>query len=113
MSDGQPPGSKSRPRYRVVLYVAGDEKNSRIARENLDRICRDDLQGECEVRIVDILEDFNAAIENNILLTPALQVLEPPVEETIIGNLSDADTVRSALRIDEPKVISWKKTASE
>ena len=43
----------------------------------------------------------------------ALQVIEPPLEELIIGNLSDAGAVRSVLRIDEPKVIPWKKTASD
>lgn len=111
MSAESPPNSESGPTYRLVLFVAGDERNSRIARENLERICREDLQGRCEVRIVDILADFDAAIENNILLTPALQVIEPPVEEIIIGNLSDADIVRSALRIRKPEVIAWKKTA--
>jgi hypothetical protein len=40
-------------------------------------------------------------------------VIEPPLEELINGNLSEADTVRSVLRIDEPKVIPWKKTASD
>lgn len=113
MSEGNPPETEPGPEYRLVLFVAGNEKNSRLARENLDRICREDLQGRCEVRVVDILEDFNAAIEHNIVLTPALQVIEPPIEEVIVGNLSDADAVRSALRIDDPKVIPWKKTASE
>ena len=113
MSQEKTPELRSGPKYRLVLFVAGNERNSRIARENLDRVCREDLQGHCEVRVVDILEDLEAAIENNILLTPALQVIEPPIEELIIGNLSDADTVRSVLRIDEPKVIPWKKTASD
>jgi len=72
MSAESPPNSESGPTYRLVLFVAGDERNSRIARENLERICREDL---------------------------------------IIGNLSDADIVRSALRIRKPEVIAWKKTA--
>jgi circadian clock protein KaiB len=113
MSKGNPPETPSGPKYRLVLFVAGDERNSRIARENLERVCREDLQGHCEVRVVDILEDFEAAIQNNILLTPALQVIEPPIEELIIGNLSDAETVRSVLRIDKTKVIPWKKTAND
>lgn len=113
MSGQKPPATTASPTYRLVLFIAGEERNSRIARENLERICREDLEGDCEVRVVDILEDFDAAIAHNILLTPALLVVEPPIDEVIIGNLSDAEVVRSALRIGDPEVIPWKKTASD
>jgi hypothetical protein len=35
----------------------------RIARENLARICENELAGRCTVSIVDVLEDFSAAAE--------------------------------------------------
>ena len=87
-------------RYRMILFVAGDERNSRLARENLARLCESDLQGRCDVEIVDVLENFAAAMEHQVLLTPCLLWVEPPPGAMIIGNLSDLERVRSALHLD-------------
>jgi len=46
---------------RFILFVAGDEPNSRAARGNLAELCNEDLHGRCEVAIVDVLQDFAAA----------------------------------------------------
>jgi circadian clock protein KaiB len=86
--------------YRLVLFVAGDEKNSRLARKNLQRLCDTELGSDCEVQIVDVLEDFAAALEYDILLTPALLVLTPPPRTLIVGSLSDMTKVRRALELD-------------
>jgi circadian clock protein KaiB len=102
MSVGKAPTSASeeRPYYRIILFVAGDERNSRVARENLARLCAKDLQGRCDVEIVDVLENFAAALEHQVLLTPCLLWVEPPPGAMIIGNLSDLERVRSALHLD-------------
>jgi circadian clock protein KaiB len=92
--------------YRLMLFVAGDEKNSRLARKNLQRLCDTELGSDWQVRIVDVLEDFAPALEHNILLTPALLVLAPPPRALIIGNLSDTTKVRRALGLD-----GYRKTA--
>lgn len=98
--------AKGGPMCRLILFVAGDERNSRIARENLDRICTEDLDGSCEVQIVDVLTDFSLAATYQILLTPALLVLEPEPETVVIGNLNDRRKVRTALGIDQPRKIA-------
>ena len=92
--------------YRLVLFVAGNEKNSRIARDNLQRLCTEDLWGDCSVEIVDVLSDVTAAAENNILLTPSLLVVEPEPEAVIIGNLSDLKRVRAVLGLDSERKVS-------
>jgi circadian clock protein KaiB len=89
--------------FHLILYVAGDGPNSRIARENLARICENELAGHCTVRIVDVLEDFSAAVSNNILVTPTLLVCQPGHVVTIIGNLSDYQKVRTALGLEEAR----------
>lgn len=89
--------------FQLTLYVAGDGPNSRIARENLARICEKELAGNCTVRIVDVLEDFSAAAEDNILVTPTLMVCKPEHVVTIIGNLSDHQKVRDALGLAEAR----------
>jgi len=84
-------------RYLLRLFVAGDESNSKQGRENLLKICEEHLKGKYKIEVVDVLEDFEAALKNNILLTPALVVVSasPPVK--VYGNLSDTQKVLSAL----------------
>ena len=84
----------------MILFVAGDERDSRLARKNLARLCENDLQGRCEVQIVDVLENFAAATEYQVLLTRCLLWVEPPPGAMIIGNLSDLGRVRLALHLD-------------
>jgi circadian clock protein KaiB len=80
--------------YRFVLFVVGDDLNSKLAQDNLRHICAEYLQkGTCTVKIVDVLEDFQAALDNNILVTPTLLVEGPRGHSTIIGNLSDVDRI--------------------
>jgi circadian clock protein KaiB len=86
--------------YRLILFVAGDEPNSRTARGNLADVCDRDLHNRCEVEIVDVLEDFTAAAEHQILVTPTLLMAEPEPQVMIIGNLSNREKVRRALRLE-------------
>lgn len=87
--------------FRLTLFFAGDELNSRAARENLEKLCQGDLEGRCEIEYVDVLEDFEEALKHNVLVTPTLLVREPQPEVTIIGNLSDESRVRKALGLGE------------
>jgi hypothetical protein len=48
---------------------------------------------------IDVLEDFQTALENNVLVTPCLILDSPPPKVTIFGNLSNTERVLSALRL--------------
>jgi len=85
-------------KLRVMLFVAGEEHNSRIAKDNLARICRG-IEDRCEVQLVDVMQDFESALKHNILLTPSLLVVEPLPRVLIVGNLEDPAQVQAALRI--------------
>jgi hypothetical protein len=91
---------------RLILFVAGDERNSRIAKDNLARICREMPDIRCEVRIVDVLQDFETAQKYNILLTPSLLVIDSPPPTMIVGNLNDMEEVWKALQSGKPKNIT-------
>ena len=84
-------------RVMLRLFVAGDEPNSKLAKENLERLCEAHLKGICNIEVVDVLEHFDIAIENSVLVTPALIVAAPPPRVTIYGNLSDTTKVMAAL----------------
>ena len=80
-----------------MLFVADNDPNSALARENLDHICKEHLHADYTVTIVDVLEDFQAALDNDILLTPTLLVEGPRGRRTILGNLSEVDRIILAL----------------
>jgi circadian clock protein KaiB len=85
--------------YILRLFTAGEEPNSREAKENLKRLCETYLKDGCRSEIVDVLADFQSALENNVLITPTLILVSPPPKVTIFGNLSDTRKVLAALRL--------------
>ena len=85
-------------RHVLWLFVAGDEPNSRQARKNLARLCERCLDAPCEITIYDVLESFQPALDNRVLVTPTLIRVSPPPRVTILGSLSDISKVVAALR---------------
>ncbi len=92
-------GPAEATKYRMRLFVAGGEPNSAIAKESLDKICSAYLNGNCQVEIVDVLEDFRPALEEHVLVTPALVIIEPEPRTVIFGNLADTGKVLAALKV--------------
>jgi circadian clock protein KaiB len=85
--------------YILRLFVAGNEPNSKQAWENLERLQETHLKMPHKKEIVDVLEDFQTALENNVLVTPCLILDSPQPRVTIFGNLSDTERVLAALRL--------------
>jgi circadian clock protein KaiB len=85
--------------FKMRLFLAGDELNSTLARRNLNEICQTYLAGRAEITIIDVFRDFDMAVDENILVTPAL-VVDRPKSLRIFGNLQDRGAVLAALGID-------------
>lgn len=79
--------------YRLRLYVTGLTPHSQRAISNLQDIVDRDLQGRCEVEIIDVLEDPVSAEQDKILATPTLVRKIPEPVRKIIGDLSDVEKV--------------------
>ena len=90
------------PQRRWLLFVAGGEPNSTRARENLEALQRAAGPG-CAIEVVDVLEDFQRALEHEVLVTPSLLQLEPGPPVTVLGCLSDAERVAAALSLELPR----------
>ncbi|MDM8527014.1 circadian clock KaiB family protein [Anaerolineales bacterium HSG24] len=89
-------------RYILRLFVAGDELNSRLARQNLEEICHTYLQQQSyEIKVFDILEDIQVAFDNGIIITPMLIASFGQIEVKIMGNLNDTDKVLTALNLNK------------
>jgi circadian clock protein KaiB len=86
-------------RYVLKLYVAGDEQNSRAARENLKLVCDQYLNGRCRIDEVDVLVEYASALKDRVFVTPTLILVSPEPRTTIVGNLDNKEKVISALRL--------------
>ena len=85
--------------YVLRLFMADNEPNSKQARENLERLQETHLKMPHKKEFIDVLEDFQTALENNVLVTPCLILASPLPRVTIFGNLSDTERVLAALRL--------------
>ena len=83
------------------LYIANNAPNSVRAVANLAAICREHLEGNFKLEIVDVLEYPLRALDDGILVTPSLTKLFPLPAAKIVGNLSDKSSVLHALGIKE------------
>jgi len=81
--------------------MAGDGPNSRQALFNLRQICREHLKGHFKIETIDVVKDFDAAVRDNILITPSLILVAPLPKVVVLGNLSDRQKVLLALRLLE------------
>lgn len=87
--------------YKLILFVINDGINSKHARENLERLCEKWLPDRYQIRVVDVMEDFQTALDNNILLTPSVVIVNPEPQITIHGDLSDPGKFIEALNLDQ------------
>ena len=80
-------------RLLLKLYITGRTPRSERAIANLRRICQEDLLGQYELMVIDVLERPQLAEEEKILATPTLIKELPPPLRKIIGDLSDTEKV--------------------
>ena len=77
----------------------GSSPRAATAIDNLRRICEDELQGEYDLIIIDVLDQPEAAEVDRVLATPTLIKQLPPPLRRVIGDLSDRDKVLLGLEV--------------
>jgi circadian clock protein KaiB len=85
--------------YLLKLYVRGGSVRADVAIANLRRICADQLRGQYDLEIIDVLEHPELAEADKILATPTLIKQLPPPLRRIIGDLSDTERVLVGLEV--------------
>lgn len=84
---------------KLVLYVAGETPKSLAAISNLERICREHLDGKYAVEVVDLKKQPHLAREHSIVAIPTLVRQLPVPIRKIIGDLSDTHKVLISLNV--------------
>jgi circadian clock protein KaiB len=86
-------------RYLLKLYVTGTSPRAETAIRNLRRICDEELAGQYDLEIIDVLENPDFAERDRVLATPTLIKQLPPPLRRVIGDLSDKDKVLFGLAV--------------
>ena len=81
------------------LYVTGSSPRAETAIANLRRICEQELRGQYELQIIDVLKEPQLAEDEKILATPTLIKQLPPPLRRVIGDLSDTGKVLLGLEV--------------
>lgn len=89
--------------------MTGKTARAEKAIANLRRICEDDLRGQYELEIIDVLQKPQLAEDEKILATPTLIKRLPPPLRRVIGDLSDKERVLLGLDVwpDSPGANGW------
>ena len=98
-------------KYILTLYVTGTSPRTLVAIDNLNRICKQELDGRYELEIVDVLEHPQRAEDERILATPTLIKQLPLPLRRVIGDLSDKDKVLLGLEVP-PKMRAYASSSS-
>jgi circadian clock protein KaiB len=86
-------------KYLLTLYVTGTSPRTRVAITNLQRLCENELAGQYELEVVDVLENPQRAEDEKILATPTLIKQLPLPLRRVIGDLSDREKVLLGLEV--------------
>jgi circadian clock protein KaiB len=79
--------------YKLRLYIAGQTPKSRLAFNNLKRICEVYLASKCQIETIDLLIRPQCAKEEQILAIPTVIRKFPLPERKIIGDVSNTQRV--------------------
>jgi len=86
-------GASSHNHYVLRLYVTGITPKSRIAIQNIKKICEENLRGRYDLEVVDIYQQPDLIREEQILAAPTLIKKLPLPLRKIIGDMSNTDRI--------------------
>lgn len=87
--------------FLLKLYIAGQSPKSIKALANLQRICKNNLEGRYKIEIIDLMVTPELAKEDEIVAIPTLVRKLPPPLKRIIGDLSNTAKVLVGLQIEQ------------
>jgi len=79
--------------YLLRLYVNRSTLKSKVALENIQRICEEHLQGRYDLEVIDIHQHANLARDEQIVAVPTLIKRLPRPLQILVGDMSDMNRV--------------------
>jgi circadian clock protein KaiB len=75
------------------LYVSRSTLKSKVAVENIQRVCEEHLKGRYDLEVIDIHDQANLARDEQIVAVPTLIKRLPLPLQRLVGDMSDLDRV--------------------
>lgn len=91
-------------KYILRLYITGKSSKSILAITNLKTICKEHLEGNYELEVVDLFQYPALAKDEQIIAAPTLIKKLPLPFRRIIGDMSNKEKVLFGLDLTEQKV---------
>ena len=85
--------------WQLRLYIAGQTPKSILALKNINKYCKEHLEGQYSIEIVDLLKSPQLADGDQIFAIPTLVRKVPEPIRKIIGDLSNEEKVLVGLNI--------------
>jgi circadian clock protein KaiB len=86
-------------KWELRLYVAGQTPKSILALKNITEYCREHLEGQYSIEVIDLLKNPRLAEGDQIFAIPTLVRKVPEPIRKIIGDLSNKEKVLVGLNI--------------
>ena len=91
--------ASKKKKWQLRLYVAGQTPKSVLALKNINKYCKEHLEGQYSIEIVDLLKNPQLAEGDQIFAIPTLVRKVPEPIRKIIGDLSNEEKVLVGLNI--------------
>lgn len=90
-------------KYVLRLYVTGMTPKSTRAIENIKKICDEELNGRCDLEVIDIYQRPVLAKGEQIIATPTLVKKLPLPLRRFIGDMADVNRILLGLDLKPKK----------
>jgi len=80
-------------KYLLRLYVSRSTSKSKLAVENIQRVCERHLKGRYDLEVIDIHDQASLARDEQIVAVPTLIKRLPLPLQRLVGDMSDLDKV--------------------
>ncbi len=90
-------------RYVLRLYVTGMTTKSKLAVQNIKKICDDHLEGRCDLEVIDVYRQPVLAKGDQIIATFTLIKKLPVPLRKFIGDMSEAEKILLGLDLRPKK----------
>jgi|SRR6185436_1693140 len=95
-------------KWELRLYIAGQTPKSILAIKNINKYCKEHLDGKYKLEVIDLLKNPRLAEGDQIFAIPTLVRKFPVPLRKIIGDLSDEAKVLVGLNIRPVKAETKK-----
>jgi len=86
-------------KWELRLYIAGQTPKSVLALQNITRYCKEHLEGQYSIEVIDLLKNPQLAEGDQIFAIPTLVRKIPVPIRKIIGDLSNEERVLVGLNM--------------